>query len=34
MALVPIRGKWRVNVKKIDGAPRTIEIDQVCELVP
>ena len=34
MAVVPIRGKWKVNVKRIDGALRTVEIDQVYESVP
>ena len=29
MSIVPVRGKWKVNVRKIDGALRTIEIDQV-----
>ena len=29
MSIVPIRGKWKVVVKKVDGTNRTIEIDQV-----
>jgi len=29
MSIVPVRAKWKVKVKKIDGAERTVEIDQV-----